>query len=282
MYNAVFEADNGRKYVFGVDGKTVFDMDIGNGVTVDIGTSQGFLQIGETVENFTVTGRTIEVKGVVYGDVAKKRKEMRSVFAPFVSGKLTIQGKYYIRVYVQDTPSFSPVKDDGRFTMVLFAPYPFFYHVNQIVKAVGEITPMFRFPINYSIEHKFGQRGKEKYVNVLNEGDINAPLNVYIRSSGLSTNVTLTNLETLKYLKLNGSLIAGDVAKIYRDDKNILRAELTRDNEIIDIISWIDENSELFELNVGTNLISADDDEGGANLTVNIMFNLAVVAVYED
>lgn len=282
MYNAVFEADNGRKYVFGVDGKTAFDMDIGNGVTVDIGKSQGFLQVGETVENFTVTGKPIKVKGAIYGDIAKKKREMRGVFAPFVSGKLTIQGKYYIRVYVQDTPSFSPAKDNGRFTMVLFAPYPFFCSTEKIVKNIGNIEPLFSFPVNYSYPHKFGQKGSQKYINVINDGDVNSNFNIVISSSGVSSNVVLTNLETLKYFKLNGSFFNGDVAKIYRDDKNILRAELTRDGETIDIISWVDEGSELFELNVGTNLISADDDEGGANLTVNIMFNPALVSVYED
>lgn len=282
MYKAVFEADNGRKYVFGADGDTAFDMDIGNGVTVDIGKSQGFLQVGETVENFTVTGRPIEVKGVIYGDIAKKKREMRGVFAPFVSGKLTIQGKYYVRVYVQETPSFSPIKGDGRFTMVLFAPYPFFYETEQTLKTVGEIKPAFSFPVNYAEPHKFGEKGEEKYINIINNGDINAPFSLQIRTSAVSTNVVVTNLETYKYLRLNGVLNAGDVAKVYRDEKNVLRAELVSGNEVQDIISWIDDGSELFELNVGTNLLSADDDEGGANLTVNVIFNPAVVAVYED
>lgn len=282
MYNAVFEADNGRKYVFGVDGETAFDMDIGNGITVDIGKSQGFLQVGETVENFTVTGRPIEVKGVIYGDIAKKKREMRVVFAPFVSGKLTIQGKYYIRVYVQDTPSFSPAKDNGRFTMVLFAPYPFFYSTENIVKNIGNIEPMFSFPVNYAEPHQFGRKNDQKYVNLLNEGDVNVPFSVYIRSSGASTNVTLRNLENLKYLRLNGALSIGDAVNVYRDDKNILRAELTRDGEMVDIISWIDEGSDLFELDQGTNIITFNDDENGANLDVTITFNPAVVAVYED
>ena len=176
MYNAVFEADNGRKYVFGIDGKTAFDMGIGSGVPVDIGTSQGFLQVGETVENYTISGRTIEVKGAIYNDIPKRKKEMRGVFAPFVSGKLTIQGKYFIRVYVKETPTFSPKNDDGRFTMVLFAPYPYFYDVNEVVKTVGTIKPMFSFPINYATPHKFGERVGESYINLLNEGDVNAPI----------------------------------------------------------------------------------------------------------
>ena len=48
-----------------------------------------------------------------------------------------------------------------------------------------------------------------------------------------------------------------------------------------DIVGWIDEASTLFELNVGDNLIAANDDEGGAALVVHFYFNPAVGALYE-
>ena len=70
MYSAIFESDNGQKYVFGADGETVFDIDLGNGVSVNVGTSQGFSQVGETVESMTVGGRAITVRGTVFGNVS--------------------------------------------------------------------------------------------------------------------------------------------------------------------------------------------------------------------
>ena len=93
MYSAIFEADNGQKYIFGKDGETVFDMDLGNGVTVDVGTSQGFSQVGETVESMTVGGRTITVRGTIFGNVQSRKKMMRKVFAPFTWGKLSLRGR---------------------------------------------------------------------------------------------------------------------------------------------------------------------------------------------
>ena len=104
----------------------VFDMDIGNGISVDISTSQGFSQIGESVEGQWVTGKLISVKGVIYENVSRRRKMLRDVFSPFTNGRLSFDNGHYIDVYVKDTPSFSPVKDDGRFTMLLYAPFPFF------------------------------------------------------------------------------------------------------------------------------------------------------------
>lgn len=84
MYSVVFEGDNGSTYLFGAGGNTVFDMDFGNGVSVNIGASQGFSQVGETVESMTVGGRPISVKGAVFGNVYSKKAEMRRVFAPFI------------------------------------------------------------------------------------------------------------------------------------------------------------------------------------------------------
>lgn len=282
MYSVIFEAENGKKYVFGKDGETAFDMDLGNGVSVDIGSSQGFSQVGETVESMTVGGRTITVHGTVFGNVQSKKKVMRKVFAPFVWGKMVFEGKYYIRVCVKETPTFSPVRDDGRFTMLLYAPFPFFYSVDEAHFNIGEIVPMFKFPVNYSTPHKFGERGVEKYTNVYNNGDISVPFNVYIETFGTSTNPVIVNLDTQEYLRLNGTLTVGDVANIYRDENNILRVELSTGGEKIDILSWVDDGSSLFQLNPGDNIIAFDDDEGGSSLTVKFSFSPAVVAVYED
>ena len=207
---------------------------------------------------------------------------MRKVFAPFAWGKLTFDGKYYIRTCVKDTPTFSPVRDDGRFTMRLYAPFPFFYSLDDAHFNIGEIVPAFSFPINYATTHKFGERGTEKYTNVYNNGDIAVPFAVYMETFGTSTNPSIVNLDTQEYLKLNGTLNVGDVANIYRDSNNILRAELTSDGEVVDILSWIDDGSTLFQLNPGDNIIAFDDDGGGSSLTVKFTFSPAVVAVYED
>lgn len=282
MYSVVFESDNGSKYYFGENGTTVFDMDLGNGVPVNIGTSQGFSQIGETMQNRTVSGRTINVKGVVYGNVQERKKTMRKIIAPFSCGRLVFNGEYYTRVCVKNAPTFSPVKDDGRFTMQFFAPFPFFFSINSHTSEIGAIKPMFFFPVNYAIEHKFGERAAARYKNISNNGDVKVPFSIYLHSSGKSTNIVIANLVTFKTLRLNGTLNSGDSVNIYRDDDNVLRAELTSDGVTSDIISWIDESSELFELEVGDNLISANDDEGGFSLTAKITFSPAVVALYES
>ena len=283
MYSAKFETDNGLTFVFGENGGNAFDMDLGSGVPVNIGTSQGFSQIGETVETLAVNGRPIPVKGVLYQNVSNQKKNMRKIFAPFVSGKLTFEDGYYTRVFVQDPPSFSPVKNDGRFTMKFFAPFPYFYGKEEELIRIGEIIPKFSFPVNYAESHIFGESQRSRFVSIFNDSDVKVPYGFQVVVNGTSTNPTVTNLLTFEFLKINGTFNAGDVIKVYRDENNVLVANMTdKDGNVIDIISMIDDDSTLYELAVGDNLISINDDEGGAGMTVTISYKTVVVALYES
>ena len=91
-------------------------MDLGAGVSIDIGTSQGFSQIGETVQNRTVGGRNIAVKGVVYSDIQNRKRAIRNTFAPFSYGRLVFENQYYIRVCVNLPSFFTDEKDGAVFT----------------------------------------------------------------------------------------------------------------------------------------------------------------------
>lgn len=282
MYNVVFVNDNGSKYFFGINGTTIFDMDLGSGMSTKINASQGFSQIGETMQSRTVSGRTINVTGTVYGNIPERKKAMRKILSPFSCGRLIFENQYYIRVCVKSAPSFSSVKNNGKFTMQLFAPYPFFKSINETIAEIGLLRPLFSFPVNYAVPHKFGEKSATRYINIYNDSDVNVTFALRLSASGISTNPVIANLQTFKMLKLNGSLESGDVLEIYRDEENVLNAELTSNGIKTDAISWIDESSTLFELEVGDNLISVIDDNGGANLSAQIIYNPTVVAVYES
>lgn len=283
MYSAKFETDNGLTFVFGENGGNAFDMDLGSGVPVNIGTSQGFSQIGETVETLAVNGRPIPVKGVLYQNVSNQKKNMRKIFAPFVSGKLTFEDGYYTRVFVQDPPSFSPVKNDGRFTMKFFAPFPYFYGKEEELIRIGEIIPKFSFPVNYAESHIFGESQRSRFVSIFNDSDVKVPYGFQVVVNGTSTNPTVTNLLTFDFLKINGAFESGDVINVQRDDNNVLTATLTKgDGTIQDIISLIDDDSTFYELSVGNNLLTVNDDEDGAGMTVTISYKTVVVALYES
>ncbi len=281
MLEAVFENNNGKKYTFGPSGCTWFGMNIGQGVEVNLGKSQGFAQIGETVETQAISGRTIDVTGQVYGDITERKNSLRTVCAPLDSGRLVFNKDSFIRVYVKAAPTFSVVKNNGLFKMQFYAPYPFFSSITESYFLIGGTKKNFRFPVNYGKPHRFGTRSSERYVNVLNNGDVRVPYKLVLRSDGTSTNPKVTNMSNFSFIKLNGTISAGEYITVYRDENNVLRAELTSGSTVTDVISWIDDDSSLFELEAGDNLLSATDDEGGIALIASFSFNPAKAVLYE-
>ena len=282
MYEVIFENDNGKKFTFGPSGCNWFGMNIGDGMEITLGKSQGFAQIGETVETQSVGGRAIDVTGRFYGNIVERKNALRNVCAPLASGRLIFQKTYYIRVYVKAAPTFSAVKNNGLFKMQFYAPFPFFRTFDESYYRIGGIVAGFRFPVNYGTPHRFGTRSTEKYTNIINSGDVRIPFKLVLRSEGVSSNATITNLTTFAFLKINGTINTGEYITVYRDNSNVLRAELTSGDTVTDVITWIDDESSLFELESGDNLISATDDQGGAALVVSFSFNPAVGALYES
>lgn len=281
MYEVIFQNDNGKVFTFGPNGGNWYGMNIGNGLEVTLGKSQGFAQVGETVETQSIGGRSIDVTGMFFGDIVGGKNNLRNVCAPLSSGRLIFQKSHYIRVYVKAAPSFSAVKNNGLFKMQFYAPFPFFSAFQESYFLIGGVVPSFRFPVNYGKPHRFGTRSNERYVNVVNSGDVRIPYRLVLRSEGVSTNPTLTNITTFAFLKINGIINIGQFITIFRDDNNVLRAELTDGNQVTDVITWIDDESSLFELDPGDNLISANDEEGGKALIASFTFNPAVGALYE-
>ena len=281
MYNCKFISDNGTVFLLGTANNIVFDIDGLSGISVNIGTSQGFSQVGETVETKSIGGKTLTVKGVIYQNIATTKKALKNAFSAFTSGRLIFENNTYIYVNVKETPTISPLKNNGVFTFRLFAPFPFFKELAESTFYIGAIKPMFSFPLNYETPHIFGEKSNARYINVVNNGDLKTPFRIDLTTSGTSENITLTNMQTFEFLKLNGTLNVKERITIYRDERNQLKAELYSNGKTTDILSWIDEESNLFELNIGDNLILATDDDGGANLTAQITFNAVMGAVYE-
>ena len=109
---------------------------------------------------------------------------MRSVLAPFTNGRLSFDNGYYIDVYVKDTPTFSPVKNDGRFTMLLYAPFPFFSKADCGKVEFGEVIRGFSFPVNYAEPHIFGLKEDVTEKAIINDGDVSVSFNVAFETTG--------------------------------------------------------------------------------------------------
>lgn len=271
MYNARIETDTGQIFHFGYEHGSVFDIDPLTGVDVDLATSQGYQQIGETLEGQSVGGLSRTVKGVFFRDAATQTAEMLNKLPIFTTGKLYYNDDYYCEITIKKTPVIV-TNNVGKttFTMLLYCNNPFWLSANTNNYTLGGIIPTFRFPVLYNT-HQFSTKNSNIFVNCYNGGITQTEFTVEFSANGAVTNFGIIDANTFKFLRFNTRIDGSSLIRIYRKSGKLKTIKITESGEE-DIFSTLDEDSSLFELNAGDNLLRAIADSGVDNLQVTISF----------
>lgn len=281
MFNAVYVSKNGKSYTFGVKNNTVFSMKFGGGISTALSKQQGFLQNGESVTASSVSGRSFTINGAIYGTgIVEKKKLIRSVFAPMTSGTLTIEGDYSIDLWVSNSPDFNEDKTDGRFSIKMFAPYPFFTATKESSVKLGSITPAFSFPVNYAKPHMFGIFESKDRTTIENNGDIAADARVYIYAKSNLTNPTVFCGD--KFLQYDGILDEGEGLEIGKDSDGDLSVVRIFAGGKSNDIGLLNDSSTFFNIPVGKSMLIVKTDDPSEIAEVVIRFNETVVSLFES
>lgn len=94
---------------------------------------------------------------------------MRDVFAPYVTGRLTIAGAYWCDAEVQRTPDISVSGLWPTFSFQLYCPDPYWHSVKELTVSTLSVTPTFRLPVCYDV-HSYGVREQANYLRIANTG----------------------------------------------------------------------------------------------------------------
>lgn len=286
MYRRKFITESGSAFSFDINNNIIFDIEGLSGIDVNQVTSQGANQIGTALSQESVGEKYLTITGKIFGNesiIARQKRAMSSIFAPFTMGRLEINDKYFINCSVASTPTYTPNKKKGDFVMRLMCPYPFFKDVNTQHIAFGESVKLFSLPRNTDDPIKFSEKGASRYITAVNEGDVESDFDLWITAEGNSPNPRITNINTLEFLKINRTIKANEQVHIYRDVNGILRCNLLDINGTeSSIIKDLDDDTNLTSLHRGDNVLLATDDEGGANLTAIIEYNYAYTGVYDE
>lgn len=247
MYNAKIVTDSGITFNFGYEYDSVFDIDPLTGVDVDLATSQGYLQIGETVEGQSVGGVNRTIKGVFFKNEAEREAEMLNALPMFTTGKLYYNDNYFCDMVVKKTPVIVTNKVGiTSFSILVFCYTPFWLKAEKNV-----------FELNST-----------SAVNCKNEGVAQMEFSVKFETSLFTQGFGIKNTATDKFIKLNTDIEQGESVTVYR--KNGRLYVLKNDTE--DIFAALDEDSNLFELASGDNELIATADGGETSLTVTVEF----------
>lgn len=279
MYNAKFVKSNGDVFSFGLEYSTIFDISPLSELDVQIGTNQGFQQIGDTIQTRGMKGVTRTIRGRIIGEANSLKRRMLTVFSPFASGKLYFDGKYYCNAVVKKTPAISVNDHDAEFSMMLYCPSPYWYAAQQSSYSMGRIIPAFSFPTTFTT-HKFGTKNPSAFINVYNPGEDTSDFELEFAATGDVTTCGVLDINTQEFIEITANLTVGDVIRMYRDSGR-LHVEKLSGGVATDIFGLLKYDSNLFTIRSGDNVWKMYAGTGVDNLSVEATFSVAYPGVYD-
>lgn len=268
--------ENGDSVTFDYAGGYLINKPTGiDTVTVSLSQAKGINQTGATIQSKNVQPRPVNINGRLAGDgQAANKEKLLSVIRPDISGKLYADD-YYLNVWPTATPNIEAKQWGAQFQFSLLAAYPYWCKDDSASVALAGIEPLFKFPWNISRPYRFGRLKLEQFMNVPNRGQVPVPFTATFAASGDVENPKITNAATGKFLIVNKSLVSGER----------LAVQITHDRTYVtssvdgDCRGALSLKSNLFQLEVGDNVLKPEAKSGLENLQVNIDFATEIVGI---
>lgn len=268
--------DNGDSITFDFAGGYLINKPTGiDTVSVSLSQAKGTNQTGATIQSRNVQPRPVNITGYLVGDAQTVGKEkLLSVVRPDIGGKLYADD-YYLTVYPTATPNIEPKRWGAQFQFSLLAAYPYWCKDDSASVALAGIEPLFRFPWNISRAYQFGRLKRELFMNVLNRGQVPVPFTAVFSASGDVEKPKITHVATGKFLVVNKSLVNGER----------LTVQITHDRTYVtssvdgDCRGALSLKSNLFQLEVGDNVLKPEAESGLDNLQVSVDFATEIVGI---
>lgn len=209
-----------------------------------------------------------------------ERKKLISFFNPKNKGVLIVnyaETEKAIEYEIEDfNCKLTNVHDDLSFTVDLICPNPYWSDITKNKVEIALWKGMFHFPLTIPKSKGIimGLKQPSLIVNVFNKGDVETGMIIEFRAKGTLSNPSLFNVNTRESIKVNKSMVAGEVVKVntnYGEKRieNILNGVTTNILNLIDLGS----GDTFLQLDVGDNLLRYDADTNPSNLEINIYFS---------
>lgn len=270
MYSAKIITDAGKIFQFGYQYGTLFDISPLSGIDVNMATSQGTGQIGATIESQSVGGINRTISGLVL-DKSTANK-MLSYLPAFTSGKLYINNSRYCDIVINRTPEIAYSKDGKMpFSMRVYSTTPFWKSTEIKNFMLSGLNKRFSFPTSFN-SHKFGETIKNAFANVLNEGDVSTPIQCVFVSSATVEGYGVQNINTLEKLAFDDILHIGETATVYFQNNKLYAYKKDAQGNVTQLVSATTDDSNLFTLRAGDNVLKSVADVNENNLYASVSF----------
>lgn len=277
MYNAKIVTDAGKEFRFGYEFGTIFDISPLSGNDITLGTSQGFQQIGVTVENQSIGGVNRTIRGTILDK--KIANQMLSSLPAFTTGKLYVNDNRFCDIVINRTPELTFLKNQKIvFSMRVFCASPYWSNSSSESFVISNFKKSFSFPVIYD-SHKFAVETENAFVNCFNNGDVSSPLTCEFTSDAEVTNYGIVNVRTLQELKFDDVLLPGEKTRLFYENGRINATKVNSDGETIGYLGFLSDSSNLFDIAPGDNTFALFAENNKKNLRAIVTFRSAFMGV---
>lgn len=192
-----------------------------------------------------------------------------------------INESYTIEGYPVSTVKFAYNDEENitglyKFVIDIVCPDPYWKDITKNKSEIALWKGMFHFPLLIPKQKGIimGLKQPSLIVNVYNKGHVETGMMIEFRAKGTLSNPSLFNVNTRESIKINKSMVAGEVIKVntnYGEKRieNILNGVTTNILNLIDLGG----GDTFLQLDVGDNLLRYDADINPSNLEINIYFS---------
>ena len=268
--------DNGDSVVFDFAGGFLINKPTGiDTLSVSLAQAKGINQTGATIQSTNIQPRPVTITGYFVGDMQTENKEkLISVIRPDLGGKLYADD-FYLNVWPTATPTIEAKPNCARFQLSLLAAYPYWCKDDSVVAVLGGVDKLFKFPWNLSRSYQFGKYTEKRFINVFNKGQVPVPFTATFTAKGEVVNPKITNAQTGKFLLVKKTLVGGEILTVrITHDRTYVTSSV--DGECRGALSLA---SNMFELDVGDNVLKPEADNGLTNMQVDIDFAVEIVGI---
>lgn len=229
---------------------------------------------GSTFVSSTVNPRNILLTLQLNGNVEEGRQQLYDIFKIKQKGILTYTSERIeaqIEAYVEalEIPPMSwPIKA----MISLLCPQPFFEALQEIRIDISFIEYALAFPLTLNASGiRWGILHPSEAINIFNAGDIAIGMKIRYTANGVVVNPKLMNTQTLAYIELQTTLVAGD-AVVITTEVGKKRIERTRNGETSNLFNALAIGSTFLQLEEGDNVLYATSQSGSSALFSEITY----------
>ncbi|MEG0134194.1 MAG: phage tail family protein [Clostridium sp.] len=245
-------------------------------------TSKSLGQHGAHHTGTVLESRDIPISGTIIAEneyeMEIKKRDLIELINPLENLRL-IRASYKIEGRATSTVNFSKNYSENnnyicKFIFILFCVNPFWSNTQETKTDIALWKGAFHFPLIIPVKKGviMGYKDPSLIVNIVNDGNIEVGMVIEFRARGSISNPSLFNVNTRKWIKIEKSMVAGEVIKV-NTNFGKKRVEQYINGVTSNGFTYLKRGSEFLQLNKGDNLFRYDADSNLDNLEVAIYYN---------